>query len=122
MTREEAKKAAEIMLAFAEGKEIQTLIGEKWVDCTDIGRPIEFNWYSYSYRIKPESKTRRMTQQELADWLRDEPQEHREYKYRQDEFVGCRYGYFEGNANDAVGDIVICRNHGEWEEPVIEIK
>lgn len=54
MTREEARKAAEVMLAYADGKEIE---------CTAKGmdiwkksdRPI-FNWCRYKYRVKPRSE------------------------------------------------------------------
>ena len=58
MNRDEARKAAEVMLAYADGKEIEFtgLDEEVW---TDIDSPA-FNWYNNfsRYRIKPESKHR----------------------------------------------------------------
>lgn len=51
MTRENAKKQAEVMLAYAEGKDIQVM------DCfgtwEDAANPL-FDWSSRQYRIKPE--------------------------------------------------------------------
>lgn len=54
MTREEAKEAAEVMLAYAEGKEIQykNHEGDSWCEIV-YGEP-EFNWDRTEYRIKPE--------------------------------------------------------------------
>ena len=53
MTREDARKAAEVMLAYADGKEIE------WCQkgCDDDWRSIviaHFDWDSNCYRIKPE--------------------------------------------------------------------
>lgn len=50
MTREEAKKKAEIMLAYAEGKEIQWRRGGEWEDLENPG----FGCNTDNYRIKPE--------------------------------------------------------------------
>ena len=56
MTREESRKAAEVMLAYADGKDLQ--IGgqgsNEWVDVTI---PV-FNWELNSYRVKPETTYR----------------------------------------------------------------
>lgn len=52
MTREEARKAAEVMRAYAEGKEIEFYLpeyGEWYIDALP-----SFNWNKYSYRIKQE--------------------------------------------------------------------
>ena len=51
MTREEARKAAEVMLAYADGKEVEFLdpLGN-WHSNTIP----EFNWFNFDYRIKPE--------------------------------------------------------------------
>lgn len=121
MTKEEIKQWVELLIAASEGKIIQKYDDGIWED-------ININNYDYlyglpsDYRIKPQPKTRRMTDQELSYWLRDKPQEHREYKYRHDELVSYHYDYDEDEANDAVGDIVIRRNNGEWEEPLIEVE
>lgn len=55
MTRDEARKAAEVMLAYADGKVIEYLNRRgKW---NDITYP-SFNWSddNFRYRIKPEPK------------------------------------------------------------------
>lgn len=123
MTKEEAKQWAELLTAYAEGKTIEHAIfygngAIDWVETTDI----DLSNPTIDYRIKLELKTRRMTDQELSDWLRDNPQEHREYKYRHGESVSCYYDYDEDEANDPVGDIVIRRNHSKWKEPLIEVE
>jgi len=56
MTRDEARKAAAVMLAYAEGKDIQWRM--KSPDVAYIWRDTHqspvFNWTGYDYRIKPE--------------------------------------------------------------------
>lgn len=56
MTREEARKAAEVMLAYANGEEIEALSDGKYIPCED---PC-FNWITCkgveNYRIKPKEK------------------------------------------------------------------
>lgn len=56
MTREEARKAAEVILAYAEGKEIQLMVrteGQGWKDLPEGEEP-KFNFSGFNYRIKPE--------------------------------------------------------------------
>lgn len=121
MTKQEAKQWAELFTAIAEGKTIQSLdtISGRWEDvritvCDYLeGLPSD-------YRIKPTPKTRRMTDQELADWLRDCPEEHREYRAKYSSSIWWEYAYDEGNGNVPCGDVFIRRNHGEWEEPLVE--
>lgn len=56
MKREEARKAAKVMLAYAEGKEIEykchIFSDAPWLKAID-GEPV-FNWYTTDYRIKKE--------------------------------------------------------------------
>ena len=56
MNRNEARKAAEVMLAYADGKEIEYKNGalKDW----SITSVPTFNWGSNDYRIKPQSKYR----------------------------------------------------------------
>lgn len=58
MTREEAHKAAEVMMAYADGKEIEvhnkSCDNEGWYEFTCPN----FDWYGYDYRVKAESKYR----------------------------------------------------------------
>ena len=53
MTREEARKAAEVMLAYANGEEIETLCFDNYIPCENPS----FNWINgkgiKNYRIKP---------------------------------------------------------------------
>ena len=64
MTREEARKAAEVMLAYANGEEIETLCFEEYIPCEDPS----FNWVDgksiKNYRIKPKPKYRPFKTQE----------------------------------------------------------
>lgn len=56
MNREEARKAAEVMLAYANGEEIEMLSCDEYVPCEE---PI-FNWITAkgveNYRIKPKER------------------------------------------------------------------
>lgn len=56
MTREEARKAAEVMLAYADGKQIEYKVrgGDEWRPINELDTPL-FDWNSTKYRIKPES-------------------------------------------------------------------
>lgn len=55
MTREKAKEAAEVMKAYADGKEIEfkTKKAENWRLCEEKG-VLFFNWQDSEYRIKKE--------------------------------------------------------------------
>ncbi len=72
-------------------------------------------------KAEEEGKTRLMTRQELADWLRDAPEEHREFRYVCSESVYSNYDYPEDEADTPEGKVFIRRNHGEWEKPLVEI-
>lgn len=52
MTREEARKAAEVMLAYANGEEIESSYDDEYVSY----REPYFNWGLRNYRIKPKEK------------------------------------------------------------------
>ena len=89
-----------------------------------------YEWDEKEKELKElkEVKTRRMTNQELAWWLRDKPEEHREYCYTtaesdiEFEHVYSEYEYIVNCADKKVKGILIRRNGGEWEEPLIEVK
>lgn len=53
MTRENAKKQAEVMMAYAEGKPIQVKDVCSYGPWEDAVNPL-FDWSSRQYRIKPE--------------------------------------------------------------------
>lgn len=71
-------------------------------------------------------KTRRMTNQELAWWLRDCPEEHREFRFKVDTSVFCvlsTYTYIETSRNCPCEEGIRIRSNGEeWREPEIEVK
>ena len=55
MTREEARKAAEVMLAYADGKQIEYKVRgwDEWRPINELDTPL-FDWNSTKYRIKRE--------------------------------------------------------------------
>ena len=68
-----------------------------------------------------EPKTRRMTNQELAWWLREKPT--REWKYMNGVTVYGYYGYEEKCENEEViSNILIREDGGGWREPLVEIE
>ena len=68
-----------------------------------------------------EPKTRRMTNQELAWWLRKKPT--REWKYNDDYGVCSVYGYWEKYADKEIPDGILIRDDGgEWREPLVEVE
>lgn len=56
MTRDEAKKAAEVMLAYADGKQVEIKCFDNKTWNTDYTPT--FDWLNNDYRIKPEPKYR----------------------------------------------------------------
>lgn len=71
MAREEARKAAEVMLAYANGEEIE-------VECLDgkyrLMEYPTFNWKNLNYRIKPKTKYRPFkTQEECLQEMNNHP-------------------------------------------------
>ncbi len=68
-----------------------------------------------------EPKTRRMTNKELARWLREKPT--RECKWTSDDHVCSTYGYVETYGDEEVyKDIVIREDDSEWREPLVEVE
>ena len=77
MTREEARQAAEVMMAYAEGKEIE-LNGRSSCGCKmweETSDPT-FNWYDFMYRTKTKPKYRPFKSQEEC-W--NEMQKHKPF-------------------------------------------
>lgn len=72
-----------------------------------------------------EVKTRKMTYKELSWWLREHPEEHREYTHediRKSSWnVYSCYDYNTSYADEEVNEYIrIRKNGGEWQEPLIE--
>ena len=65
-------------------------------------------------------KYRRMTNQELAWWLREKPT--REWKCKDGNSVCSVYGYGEKRADEEVRDIFIREDGDEWREPLVEVE
>ena len=76
--------------------------------------------YAYAHCAEIE-KQRRMTNQELAWWLREKPT--REWKYMNGVTVYGYYGYEEKCENEEVlNNILIREDGGEWREPFVEVE
>ena len=76
MTREEARHAAEVMMAYAEGKEIE-LNGRSSCGCQmweETSDPT-FNWYDFMYRTKTKPKYRPFKTREecLEEMMKHQP-------------------------------------------------
>ena len=66
-------------------------------------------------------KQRRMTNKELARWIRENPM--REWKYKNGVTVYGYYGYEEKCENEEViSNILIREDGGEWREPLLEVE
>jgi hypothetical protein len=80
--------------------------------------------YEFDLFIEEEIKFRKMTNRELWWWLREHSEEHREYCYNSRNDVHrfyYEYSYIEEDADKEAEDVLIRRNGGEWEEPLVEI-
>ena len=65
MTREKARKYAEIMMAYANGADVEIYNGCIW---TQLNNP-DFVFKLNEYRIKPEPKKRYMTRNEVLRFV-----------------------------------------------------
>lgn len=70
-------------------------------------------------KAEEEDKTQRMTNRELAWWLRKCPEECREYKYKGCSNIHNTYNYYEDEADNPCLDVLIRSNGGEWKEPLV---
>ena len=103
MTREEARKAAEVMLAYADGKKIEYLCKDGWRVTTDAF----FNWSNDAnyYRIKPQPKYRPFNDAEEC-W--QEMQKHQPFGWIKDKEDG-HYTLIT-----CVDDGVCINAHNDW--------
>ena len=104
MTRDESRKAAEVMLAYADGKEIEYKNGalKDW----SITSVPTFNWGSNDYRTKPESKYRPFKDAEEC-W--QEMQKHQPFGWIKDKEDG-HYTLIT-----CVDDKVCLNAHNDWD-------
>ena len=78
----------------------------------------DFDLYKHCAEIK---KQRRMTNKELALWLREKPT--REYRYKNGDFVYGEKNYRETVQDKEVTDNIFIREDGgEWREPLVEVE
>lgn len=103
------------LVELVDGKEVPQTFTEngKSFNGDDQERPFDLF-------IEKEVERRLMTQQELSDWLRDSPEEHREFKYVDSSTIRSSFAYREEVSSKLADDILVRRNHGEWEEPLIK--
>lgn len=86
------------------------------------GKRLKNDISDFDLRIRKELKYRRMTNQELSWWLRECPEEHREYKFKTNPLIYHDYIYKDDDVNKVIDDRILIRsNGGEWKEPLIEI-
>lgn len=96
----------------APGSNLPFVVG---VGCNTI-------YYEYFYLVEEpqEPKKRLMTNQELSWWLRDCPEEHREWRNWDGTVMIC-YNYEEClQGKSCPTNIRIRSNGGEWKEPLVE--
>lgn len=103
MTREEARKAAEVMMAYADGKEIEIFhSGRGW----KITQYPAFNWGECPYRIKPEPTYRPFKNKEEC-WV--EMQKHQPFGWVKDKESMV---YHNINSLNDIGIYLSSENYG----------
>lgn len=105
MTREEARKAAEVMLAYADGKDIEYKRRDDNLWCDVINNNPEFNWNHNNYRIKQEPTYRPFKNKEEC-WA--EMQKHQPFGWILDKY----YGVYE-NLSAVCSEKVFCEGSDE---------
>ena len=71
--------------------------------------------------LKQPVRPRRMTYRELSWWLQEHPEEHRENKFKDGDWISATFNYNINNAEEEVSDCILIRsNGGEWHEPIFE--
>ena len=76
--------------------------------------------YAYAHCAEIE-KQRRMTNKELARWLRENPT--REYKYLTSDYICSTFDYREYKQDEEVSeDMRIREDDSEWREPLVEVE
>ena len=81
---------------------------------------IDSSRYKHCAEIE-KSNTRRMTNKELAHWLKEKPT--REFKYSSSRFIYTFHSYDENCEDEEIHeDILIRENDGEWREPLVEVE
>ena len=85
---------------------------------TVVDNDVDLLRYEHCAEIE---KQRRMTNKELARWLREKPT--REWKYNSDSQVYTSYDYKEEWADEECwSEVVVREDDGEWREPLVEVE
>ena len=108
MTREETKKAIEVMQHFENGGEVQILVydyggRQEWEDCSNP----DWNWDYHTYRKKPQSMKVTEEEKKIINrtiyWT----------KYKDTGNISCRYAK---TAIEPNGEYILNPNTMEWED------
>ena len=79
----------------------------------------DYELYNYCAEIEA---PRRMTNKELAWWLREKPTREFKYNYCDDNCIHSYLYYYESSADKEVDESVVIReDDGEWREPLVEV-
>ena len=79
----------------------------------------QFNEDDIQLFLKQPVRPRRMTYKELSWWLQEHPEEHRETKFKQGNWIATYFTYTVENADEEVSNCILIRaNGGEWKEPL----
>ena len=110
--KEKIKRKVIYVLSGVSGRKYNAITLHSEESCT--------NSYAHCAEIG-EPKTRRMTNKELARWLRGKPT--RECKWTFDGSICSVHTYNEKVENEEVHkDVVIREDDGEWKEPLVEVE
>lgn len=134
----ETRDGRKVTIISTERNYLKRIVGDIHNDICGFRSPVDgvllCDWYgdgSYCSCNKDpkdlffsvKKKKRRMTNRELAWWLREHQEEHREACGKVTDCVFSTYTYWRGGESCPCPDeMLIRRNGGEWEEPLIEIK
>lgn len=114
------KKSAEYPIVALRCDDLRC---ESLLTYTIEGRCIRDRTSSTDLVLKVPIKQRRMTNQELAWWLRDCPEEHRECVYINHDgskgLIQLELAYSEEETYDIADSYLIRSNGGEWRKPII---
>lgn len=112
----------------SEGKEYKLVVavryneGEYLDTYTEDGRKHPDEESNNDLFLKQPVKSRRMTNRELSWWLQEHQEEHREYMFKNADWISSVFNYNIKNAEEEVPDFIIIRsNGGEWEDPLFPL-
>ena len=110
----EADKIKRKVIYFVENKDVSHLVIALSSDSTVTAN------YKHCAEIE-KSNTRRMTNKELAHWLKEKPT--REFKYSSSRSIYGFHSYDENCGDEEVRkDVVIREDDSEWKEPLVEVE